>query len=63
MESLCGEEIEEKKAVFGRCVIAETRAPDNGRRWIVVEVSPPPPLYTEHAINKTGNSEGSRDYP
>jgi len=38
MESLCGEELEEKKAVFGRCVIAETTAPDSGRRWIVVEV-------------------------
>lgn len=41
MESLCGEEIEEKKAVFGRCVIAETNAPDAGRRWIVVEVTSP----------------------
>ena len=40
MESLCGEEVEEKKAVFGRCVIAETRAADSGRRWVVVEVSP-----------------------
>ena len=39
MESLCGEELEEKKAVFGRCVVAETTAPDSGRRWIVVEVS------------------------
>ena len=38
MESLCGEELEEKKAVFGRCVLAETTAPDSGRRWIVVEV-------------------------
>lgn len=38
MESLCGEELEEKKAVFGRCVIAETNAVDQGRRWIVVEV-------------------------
>lgn len=41
MESLCGEEIEEKKAVFGRCVVAETNAPDSGRRWIVVEVPTP----------------------
>src|SRR5271170_2781188 len=41
MESLCGEELEEKKAVFGRCVVAETNAPDAGRRWIVVEVTPP----------------------
>jgi len=40
MESLCGEEVEEKKAVFGRCVIAETRAADSGRRWVVVEVLP-----------------------
>jgi Domain of unknown function (DUF1708) len=40
MESLCGEELEEKKAVFGRCVIAETKAVDSGRRWIVVEVCP-----------------------
>jgi hypothetical protein len=40
MESLCGEEVEEKKAVFGRCVIAETNAPDSGRRWIIVEVNP-----------------------
>jgi Domain of unknown function (DUF1708) len=38
MESLCGEEVEEKKSVFGRCVVAETIAPDSGRRWIVVEV-------------------------
>ena len=38
MESLCGEELEAKKAVFGRCVVAETNAPDAGRRWIVVEV-------------------------
>ena len=38
MESLCGEELEEKKAVFGRCVVAETNARDSGRRWIVVEV-------------------------
>jgi hypothetical protein len=38
MESLCGEELEEKKAVFGRCVIAETNAIDVGRRWIVIEV-------------------------
>ena len=38
MESLCGEELDEKKAVFGRCVVAETNAPDAGRRWIVVEV-------------------------
>jgi hypothetical protein len=36
--SLCGEELEENKAVFGRCVIAETDAMDSGRRWIVVEV-------------------------
>ena len=41
MESLCGEELEEKKAVFGRCVVAETNAPDAGRRWIVVEVTFP----------------------
>jgi Meiotically up-regulated protein Msb1/Mug8 domain len=38
MESLCGEELEERKAVFGRCVVAETVAADSGRRWIVVEV-------------------------
>lgn len=41
MESLCGEEIEEKKAVFGRCVVVETNAMDSGRRWIVVEVQTP----------------------
>ena len=40
IESLCGEEVEEKKAVFGRCVVAETMAFDSGRRWIVVEVLP-----------------------
>lgn len=45
MESLCGEEIEEKKAVFGRCVIAETKAADSGRRWIVVEVRCLPELW------------------
>jgi len=39
MESLCAEELDEKKAVFGRCVIAETNAQDQGRRWLVVEVS------------------------
>jgi Domain of unknown function (DUF1708) len=38
IESLCGEEVEEKKAVFGRCVVAETLALDSGRRWIVIEV-------------------------
>ena len=38
VESLCGEELEEKKAVFGRCVVAETNAVDSGRRWIIVEV-------------------------
>jgi hypothetical protein len=42
MESLCGEELEENKAVFGRCVVAETNALDTGRRWIVVEVTPFP---------------------
>lgn len=41
MSSLCGEEVEEKKAVFGRCVIAETDAHDQSRRWIVVEVLRP----------------------
>jgi hypothetical protein len=49
MESLCGEELEEKKAVFGRCVVAETNAVDSGRRWIVIEVYPkisPPPFPT-----------------
>jgi hypothetical protein len=49
MESLCGEELEEKKAVFGRCVVAETNAVDSGRRWIVIEVLPkisPPPFPT-----------------
>lgn len=41
IESLCGEEVEEKKAVFGRCVVAETLALDSGRRWIVIEVLSP----------------------
>jgi Domain of unknown function (DUF1708) len=44
MESLCGEELEDNKAVFGRCVVAETNALDTGRRWIVIEVPPLPPV-------------------
>jgi len=46
MESLCGEEIEEKKAVFGRCVIVETNSRDSSRRWLVVEVPVPFPLHS-----------------
>lgn len=49
MESLCGEEIEEKKAVFGRCVIVETNSRDSSRRWLVVEV--PIPFHLHSGVN------------
>ena len=60
MESLCGEELEEKKAVFGRCVVAETNAPDAGRRWIVVEV-PHHKSGLKNLTEKLGNRQGSRN--
>jgi hypothetical protein len=46
--SLCGEEVEEKKAIFGRCVVAETMSLDPGRRWIVIEVIRPPLLNSDY---------------
>jgi hypothetical protein len=46
MSSLAGEETASRKAVFGRCALAETTV--KGVKWLVVEVSAPrraPPLY------------------